>query len=431
MSARSSGSHARRNSFSASSSAPSARRSGILAQLLCFIGGMVLSYVLLSASLTPSPAVVSVPHAESGMSGMAQRALATESAPAAAAAPCPALTPSPPPPSPVPVAPASIASLLSSGKTPAQLQAELRAALPICGPHEYGDGEWVFDESVTKPPYISHEWDNVCDNPEAPPAAEGASPPSPVLRPELRWKWQPRSCRLVPYTRDNFCELLAGRNILFAGDSISGQHVLSFVHLLHSQPDKLWIRDEFFRNDFINVCQEHYPVPAGATTAPAGLDQNGKPVPGIRVGFRRNNFLSLHGNVNHTEEHRKWNTNQSWLPHIDEQHFQIAVINTGIWMVDAPLYTSMLKDIAAALKKDHPSLTVLWRSTQPGHAFCHTHWARPQTRLYSIADTTGGSARFRWEEAEQRNDIARAIFPEQFFDVWNATHLRPDGHMPG
>jgi hypothetical protein len=91
----------------------------------------------------------------------------------------------------------------------------------------------------------------------------------------------------------------------------------------------------------------------------------------------------------------------------------------------------MLRDISSALASEYPGVTVLWRSTQPGHADCHSHWSRPQKRLYSIADTTGGSARFRWEEAEERNRIAQVQFADAYFDVWNLTRLRPDGHMPG
>jgi len=387
----------------------SSRRRGLLVPLLCFVGGMILMYIVLSSSMLPV--------SEGGLMGFTEMR---------ATIPASALT---------------AGALLARGKTPEQVEAELRESLPICDAHNYGDGEWVYDASITRAPYVSHEWDNVCDADRETDPVTGQVK---SIREELKWVWRPKHCRLVPYSRESFCELLAGRNILFAGDSIAGQHHSSFVHLMSpdSLKDKLWVRDEYFRNDLVTVCQDFYPVPDGATSTPAGKDpRSGRPLPGVRAGFRRNNFLSLHGNTNTTEDHRKWNTNQAWIGEVGAAlatpegtvgpAYDIIVINTGIWMVDAPVYAAMLRDVAAALEKEYPHVTMLWRSTQPGHANCHTHWARPQTRLYSIADTTGGSARFRWEEASERNRIAQAQFPLNYFDVWNLTVLRPDGHMPG
>jgi hypothetical protein len=240
----------------------------------------------------------------------------------------------------MPASALTVGALLARGKTPAQLQAELRSSLPICGAHNYGDGEWVYDENIIRAPYVSHEWDNVCD------AGRETNEDGSIkhIREELKWVWQPHHCRLVPYSRRHFCELLGGRNVLFAGDSIAGQHVSSFVHLMSDKPDNLWVRDEFFRHDVMTVCQDVYPVQPGQTEAPAGRDLvTGKPLPGVRVGFKRNNFLSLHRQVNRSEEYRKWNTSQAWIQEIGaatatpEGHkgpaYDIIVINTGIWMV--------------------------------------------------------------------------------------------------
>jgi len=308
------------------------RRRGLLVPLLCFVGGMVLMYIVLTGSLlTLEGELQQQPHAET------------------AAMPASALT---------------VGALLARGKTPAQLQAELRSSLPICGAHNYGDGEWVYDESITRAPYVSHEWDNVCD------AGRETNEDGSIkhIREELKWVWQPRHCRLVPYSRRHFCELLAGRNILFAGDSIAGQHVSSFVHLMSDKPDDLWVRDEYFRHDLMTVCQDVYPVLPGQTEAPAGRDLiTGKPLPGVRVGFKRNNFLSLHRQVNRSEEYRKWNTSQAWIQEIGgatatpEGHkgpaYDIIVINTGIWMVSHALRSrgratrtlAMLSSFAACL----------------------------------------------------------------------------------
>lgn len=305
--------------------------------------------------------------------------------------------------------------------------------MPLCGLHDFADGEWVFDPTITKAPYVSHEWDNLCDADGYTNDGDTDTPPGPKrIRPELQWVWKPHNCRLAPYSRKNFCQLLAGRNILFAGDSIAGQHLSSFIHQLHTHPDDIWIRDEYFRHDVMTVCQDFYPADESNPNPPAGRHPvSGKPLPGIRVGFRRNNFLNLHTELNDTVDHRKWNTNQSWIGEIAEHNYEIVVINTGIWMVDAPVYREMLTDISSALHQRYPNVTFIWRSTQPGHASCHTHWARPQKVLYDIRDTTGGSARFRWEEADERNRIAREFFPDQFLDVNALTRLRPDGHMPG
>jgi hypothetical protein len=310
------------------------------------------------------------------------------------------------------------------------------AALPLCGPDDYTDGEWVYDATITTPAYVSHEWDNVCDAEGA--SNDGGAPPpggKKVIRPELQYVWKTRNCRMVPYSRKNFCQLLAGRNIFFVGDSIAGQHLSSFVHLMHTHPNDLWIRDEYFRHDVMSVCQDYYPADESVAKPRAGRHpESGKALAGVRVGFRRNNFLNLHTEHNATMdqiEYRKWNTNQTWVGEIEEHGYDIVVMNTGIWMVDAPIYTRMLTEISTYMRAHHPKVTLIWRSTQPGHAACHTHWARPQQRLYDIRDTTGGSARFRWEEADERNRIARSLFPNEFMDVVSATKLRPDGHMPG
>lgn len=373
--------------------------------LLFFVAGMMFAYIALSSAHVASSEEAS---SSASLMGVFRRGASSH-----------------------PAAPvnqfAAAASSQSAKSTPAQL--------PLCGPNNYDDGEWVFDESITNPPYISNEWDNVCDADGYTNTGEPLAPGvKRTIRPELQYVWRPRNCRLATYSRENFCRLLAGRNILFVGDSIAGQHLSSFVHLMRrpEEKDNLWIRDEYFRHDVMSVCEEFYPADENSAWPRAGRHPaTGTALSGIRVGFKRNNFLNLHTHVNDTVAHREWNTNQSFVGEIARHSYDIVVINTGIWMVDAPLYRAMLTDISEFMRTNYPRVTVLWRSTQPGHAACHTHWARPQSRLYDIGDTKGGSARFRWEEADERNRIAREFFPEQFVDVATMTKLRPDGHMPG
>lgn len=401
--------HARRNSFGQRDFSPShthGRRTPLYLNIFFFFVGMSVAWFIIHA--TTSSHDPNIDHSAL-MQIYRQRpevaATATETQKEA------------PKTSPAPIAPQ---------------QQWQQSQLPFCNVENHADGEWEFDPTITQPPYVSHEWDGTCDTIEGyhnDPTHVNDGFPKHVRR-ELQWHWKPRTCRLAPYSRKNFCQLLAGRNILFVGDSIAAQHVLSFVHQMHSHKDDLWIRDEFWRQDMIQICQEYYPANEAIEKPRAGRHPTtGKALAGIRVGFRRNNFLHMHTEVNNTFVHRQLSTNQSWVLAIDEHQFDIVVMNSGIWMINASSYIDLVTQVHSYMKEHHPHTTVIWRSTQPGHAHCHTFWARPQKRLYDIRDNTGGDARFRWQEADERNRIAKSIWKEEFMDVATMTKLRPDGHM--
>ena len=50
--------------------------------------------------------------------------------------------------------------------------------------------------------------------------------------PRPLYEWEPRRCALEPFAREASCELLRGKQLLFAGDSTMWQLFLSFV-LMH------------------------------------------------------------------------------------------------------------------------------------------------------------------------------------------------------
>lgn len=94
---------------------------------------------------------------------------------------------------------------------------------------EYTKGKWIFDESVTSYPYVNgeddYEWSPRCTEIEQEYNVNGIVPSF------LKYRWDPDSCNLARFDRDNFCKLLDGKKIGIIGDSMQQQLAHSFIGL--------------------------------------------------------------------------------------------------------------------------------------------------------------------------------------------------------
>ncbi|KAL6900874.1 hypothetical protein ACP4OV_005550 [Aristida adscensionis] len=116
-------------------------------------------------------------------------------------------TPPPPPPEPEPEAPPNVAA----------------AAPAAC---DYSDGEWV--RTAEGPRYNGTSCaGTIRDGQNC--MAHG--------RPDtgyLHWRWRPRRCALPPFDPAAFLDLLRGRHVVFAGDSLARNQCESLVCMLAS-----------------------------------------------------------------------------------------------------------------------------------------------------------------------------------------------------
>jgi GDSL/SGNH-like Acyl-Esterase family found in Pmr5 and Cas1p len=138
---------------------------------------------------------------------------------------------------------------------------------PLCKIGQgYTKGSWIRDESIHEYPYLGgegmwykvcltkwvgyllytdlharyklnltsaspslctdYEWGPRCTEMEKNYLATGAVPDF------LKYRWQPESCDLSPFDKDNFCRLLDGLTIGIIGDSMQQQFAHSFIGLM-------------------------------------------------------------------------------------------------------------------------------------------------------------------------------------------------------
>ena len=243
----------------------------------------------------------------------------------------------------------------------------------------------------------------------------------------VNWTWvaDDERCRM-PSGPADWCQALAGRAILFVGDSLSAQQVASLLHLVVSSDLK---RRNSARKPMVDVSNDWRAT--GAVKACGGK---------VLINYIRNDELSdrsfeggctsvLRGVLSQTKLCRTF-TSSKLLADYDT-----LVLNTGAHMHGITRMTETVvnrtRQLASWLgTKSHK---LIWRTGVPGHVDCGKYSAPLEPG--SLAAYPQRDHRYHWDRIEPNDRIRARIFEEtlpgrvRFLDAAALTRERPDQHL--
>jgi len=175
------------------------------------------------------------------------------------------------------------------------------------------------------------------------------------------------------------CELLDGGNILIAGDSISQQFFFSLVSSLLAQSFETdssgtyWNTCENICN-WKDECTGPIPINCGSDLKP------------FTVGFAR--FETL--------DELPPNTNPPWARALDDHEISLLILNSGLHYYEnsQPVGEGLegrVHDLLAQLTKSYPDLSIVWRTTPVGHAYCNHFFENAPSSMLTNADVLESS----------------------------------------
>ena len=243
------------------------------------------------------------------------------------------------------------------------------------------------------------------------------------------WHWHsPDPPCAVDHT-SSWCSVLAGRSLLFIGDSLSMQMFLSFLFQVADRTE-LPAALRHAGDDF----KASKPIPLCGGTA--------------RAHFVRNDWL-VDGKWNaqlHNEScHFNRALDMACRPFVDIHGgsvygaFDTLVLNTGLHNRDLPRHAAARPQIVARtaalaswlLETTQENATVIYRTSAPGHDGCEAATAPLQTRYEPAADH-----RYHWDDVELHDSYRiaelRARLPAErlhFIDAATIANARADGHL--
>lgn len=226
----------------------------------------------------------------------------------------------------------------------------------------------------------------------------------------------------------DFCELMQGRNILFVGDSLTEQFMLSLISglLAHPIPGKRGVQ----QNDVDQIysrCKE-YPC----TMHHASCENNwridcGAEMESFKVAFKFTKHLNLN-------EEGTSNDNINWVEKIWLYNSSLVVLNTGAHHHDHALL-HLEKGLEIALERYGHNVSFVYRNSVPGHANCSDYFDKhPLVKPQNLSNYKPDSF-YNWNRFEPFNEAAKKILNLKFqqvlyLDIAASGKLRADSH-PG
>jgi hypothetical protein len=270
-------------------------------------------------------------------------------------------------------------------------------------------GRWVYDEARRTPYPGVGEILGSCQR-----GYEASHGPK-AQRPETKYRWVPDSCDLIPFTEENFCKALRGRDIMFAGDSLNDHWHASLVYLLGLHGKDIYKREGTVGGKYAcgthPICGKYYPRP-------------------LKVYFLTNQLL-LQTSMRR-RNHKWW----KWI-----RTYPLLVLNSGSWMRDPHNEEREVSDEewqghmqhALKLVRALYNGTVIWRTTYQGHPYCW-RYTEPLTHELAAEDfpVVAPYKRYRWAAIPGRNNFTTNLWREagaHVLDVTRPTNLMPLGHL--
>eukprot|EP00667_Euglena_gracilis_P019381 EG_transcript_20765 len=234
----------------------------------------------------------------------------------------------------------------------------------------------------------------------------------PWLQRNVSWVWEvQKPCLFVPFSADFFCDLMAGRSLLFIGDSLTLETSISLLGLLTGK---------------------FLPYEQRFTNLPGGFVQKVEACSGVNKG-------SLFGFVR--DEHL---TNTRWTIKQMTPFPAVLVLNTGAHYIgDTEVSANFNKSLIPSLVAWHrqcqktPELRgrclLVWRTTVPGHTNCSTLTEPFPDAAAALPHTVPPVPLWNWDKFKAQNRLMlrllrKAQLPLYVIDAYHINLLRGDGH---
>lgn len=234
-----------------------------------------------------------------------------------------------------------------------------------------------------------------------------------------------RNVSVLPFDRDRMCSLLDGRRILLLGDSITDEFFYSLASTL-IQSRSCRSSKEFsdgFRTVFEfggNISYQLLETSAfecGRTTS-------------IYV-VRHDHFLISEFGDSYTATIHAQETlyGAGWHYLLKKLDIDLIIANRGVHFVPDDVVLTELEHTLSYLRQHHGSVSVIYRSSAPGHKnFDEVRYSAP---LSSEAEAQLDL--FSWDKLKLQNSLIRQLLRNSFnevlyLDVYPSSVLRHDGH---
>ncbi|CAI7844117.1 unnamed protein product [Closterium sp. NIES-53] len=256
-------------------------------------------------------------------------------------------------------------------------------------------------------------------------AVEGGAPGGWSVRESLKYEWRtpPGKCPIGPLRqldREMFCRKVEGRkgglNVLFLGDSLAHQMVVSFLNglLRHIPKPAVWAVNETIPQE----CSDWLVDPPRHAYCRV-YTFNESFCPGLNVQFVRNDHLWFTSPGEAKFDHIPWHL-YSGLKDAD-----VVVVNRGAHFIGGKDFERSVPAALEFLREKLPDALIVWRNTPPGHANC-TSYIGPIKKRQNPEILP-----FHWDMFTHQNEMVRTMIHEVggvYMDVDSATALRPDSH---
>ena len=247
------------------------------------------------------------------------------------------------------------------------------------------------------------------------------------------------------YNRTDFCRLLQGRDVLLIGDSISQLSRTALWNMAASRVSQhqRWTygraasvnRFPYQKpiEDLIDICEDNQRARVTVLLNWAIGDLRlSNDLPFRTISERCDSLGCKSSNLNVTRgspDDRIWGVDEFVRDYVLEKglHPGLIVVNSGAHMQADDVFLPQVRAALAVITASHPSATVVWRNTPPGHANCSLIRA-------PLLEPQHGPLPYDWHELVRQNDLVASLIEREFpgvvyMDVATSTALRGDFHV--
>lgn len=209
-----------------------------------------------------------------------------------------------------------------------------------------------------------------------------------------RFMWKPNIGTLQPWSTYNMCEIMNGKNLLIAGDSLSQEFFLSMLSSLWATliippgSDRgdpiLATKLSNQRYNCLEICHDLYLSSCGSM---GPVQVSCGDLPSFKIGYVHTDHLIAGEN--------------NWMSQVAAQNASVLIINTGAHYQEIQEELRIVNSSLAYLKSNFPELSILYRTTIAGHVNCDALFNSEP--LQSIPDESHSNPLFHWADIRNRS----------------------------